>query len=238
MEIRPNTERARIAIIMVWIVLTVQMASLVSAYFQYRLLINLQDSNYVSPDELSMNDLRERLIAVVFLILYLVSGITFIRWFRRAYFNLGQRVTVLEYSDGWAAGSWFVPVLNFFRPFQMMREMYQETIDIFLNNKQLKEVKLSTAFLGWWWFFWILNTILSQVANRTALSANTVEEFIFSTKADMISDIFMIPLSILAVKVISDYSEAEELLLHLDQEDARQEFITETIAISDSSGQP
>lgn len=30
----------------------------------------------------------------------------------------------LSHDESWAAGSWFVPILNLFRPVSIMKEMY------------------------------------------------------------------------------------------------------------------
>ncbi|RZK31646.1 MAG: DUF4328 domain-containing protein, partial [Hymenobacter sp.] len=58
------------------------------------------------------------LLSVVFLVLVGLSYVFLILWLRRAYYNLHQLPGINpEYSDGWAAGAWFVPFLNFVRPF-------------------------------------------------------------------------------------------------------------------------
>lgn len=152
--IRPNEQRANIAILMVWIVLAMEVISLFSNYFQYDLLNQVSDGNPLLMDDANANDSRVQLIAVLYLMVFIVSGITFIMWFRRAYFNLHNRVDFLEYSEGWAAGSWFVPIMSLFRPFKIMKEIYQVLLRI-LHKKEIK-TNVSTQFLGWWWFLWVV----------------------------------------------------------------------------------
>lgn len=74
-------------------------------------------------------------INAIAIVIYVISCITFIQWFRRAYYNLGQIAKNLSYEEGWAAGSWFVPILNYFRPYQIMKELYKKTKKNFTTIK-------------------------------------------------------------------------------------------------------
>ena len=205
--IRPNEQRANIAILMVWIVLAMEVISLFSNYFQYDLLNQVSDGNPLLMDDANANDSRVQLIAVLYLMVFIVSGITFIMWFRRAYFNLHNRVDFLEYSEGWAAGSWFVPIMSLFRPFKIMKEIYQVLLRI-LHKKEIK-TNVSTQFLGWWWFLWVVNGVIGQMSFRLSMHAETLNELIKSTTIEMIGNVLGIPLAILTVKVIKDASILE-----------------------------
>ena len=103
---------------------------------QYNLLLDLDQGLYVSEEDLTLNDLREFGIGIAAIIIQVFSIVTFIRWFRRAYFNTHSRALNPAYEEGWAAGSWFVPILNLFRPYQIMKEIDKET-----SNLIAKEVK-------------------------------------------------------------------------------------------------
>lgn len=192
---------------MVWIVLAMEVISLFSNYFQYDLLNQVSDGNPLLMDDANANDSRVQLIAVLYLMVFIVSGITFIMWFRRAYFNLHNRVDFLEYSEGWAAGSWFVPIMSLFRPFKIMKEIYQVLLRI-LHKKEIK-TNVSTQFLGWWWFLWVVNGVIGQMSFRLSMHAETLNELIKSTTIEMIGNVLGIPLAILTVKVIKDASILE-----------------------------
>jgi len=73
------------------------------------------------------NDLRQLVIAIISMVVALISAVTFIMWFRRAYFNLHSRVSKLSFTEGWAAGAWFVPIVNLGRPLNIMQELYNKT---------------------------------------------------------------------------------------------------------------
>lgn len=206
-NIRPNEQRANIAILMIWIVLAMELISLISNYFQYNLLQSVLDGNPLPMDQAEANDTRVKLIGVLYFIVYIISAITFIMWFRRAYFNLHNRVEFLEHSEGWASGSWFVPFISLYRPFKIMEELYEELLGI-LYKKDI-DTNITTQFLGWWWFLWILNGIVSRISNRYSLKAETLNELTTSTTIEIIGNIIAIPLAIIAVKVIKDASTLE-----------------------------
>ncbi len=152
------------------------------------------------------------------MIAYVVSAVTFIRWFRRAYYNLHLRVNGLSFSAGWAAGSWFVPILNLFRPFQIMKELYVKTKDILILNGMNLKNEFSTHLLGWWWALWIIDGVLGQFVFRFSRTAESVEELTTLTITSMTSNVIEIFLSLITIKVIKDYASQEPLLFNLRDE--------------------
>jgi len=126
-DLKPNEQRSQNAILLIWIALAMNCISLVSSYFQYDLLQTAANGGEISAEAVTSNDNREQAIGIIQIIVFVVSAITFIQWFRRAYFNLHLRVNRLSQTEGWAAGCWFVPIVNLFRPYQIMKEMFQAT---------------------------------------------------------------------------------------------------------------
>lgn len=212
LELRPNEQRAKVLLSFIWIVLIVEIISLISSGMQYNLLKTVSDGGEITNEAANANDLRERVIAIIYLIAYIVSGITFIMWFRRAYFNLHQKVKNLSFTEGWAAGSWFVPFVNLYRPFQIMKELYEETKKYILDNDESSQINLSTKFLGFWWTLWIINGILGQIVFRLSRNADTIPELLTITILSIISGFIGVGLGIVTIIVIKDYSKVEGLL--------------------------
>lgn len=193
-QFRPNKERARMAIVMIWIVLALEILSLVSEFFAY-------DTVGTVSEELSMSDLRQAAIGLLHFIAYVISAITFIQWFRRAYYNLHMvPYSNVKYSEGWAAGCWFVPIMNLFRPYEIMTEMYGKTQRLLSDNRPTSQV-------GWWWAFWIIANVLGSISTQiTFRDGDAGAASIFS----MLSSLATIPAAILVVQVIRQYSEMED----------------------------
>jgi len=216
--LRPNGQRAKNAITLILISLIMEIISLISGYFQYDLLQTVSNGGVVSTDTASANDTREQIIAIIYLIVYIISAVTFIQWFRRAYYNLHLRSKHLFLTEGWAAGSWFVPILCLYRPFQIMKEIYQETRNILLKKGISIGENFTTSHLGWWWTLWIISNVVGQFVFRYSMKAESVDELTVSTLASIISNLIGIPLALITVKVIKDYSNVELLLNEIKED--------------------
>ena len=217
-KLKPNGQRAKNAILLLWIMLALDIISFISSYFQYDLLQNLVIGKEITVEEVSANDTREQIIGLLYIFAYIVSIITFIQWFRRAYYNLHQKVSNLSHAEGWAAGSWFVPILCLFRPYLIMKELYEET-KVVLTKKGVPSIQnLNTNLLGLWWAFWLLNNAFGQFVLRYAQRAEAIDELITTTVASMTNNSIGILLALLTIKVIANYAAVEPLLVKNEEE--------------------
>lgn len=221
-ELRPNARRASNAILMIWITMSVSVISLLSYIIQYDMLLQMRDGAFFSSDELDFNDVRVGFILFLYLIVYFISGITFIKWFRRAYYNLHQRMSNLSHSEEWAAIGWFVPILNFFRPYTIMVELFRETKKL-LDFRQVRMPNdLNRDVVGWWWALWILSGILTYTTKDAGTledvsrEITTVQNMLDSTIMEIIVAALEIPLAIITVKMIKKYAAVEPLLNEAD----------------------
>nr|WP_299382441.1 DUF4328 domain-containing protein [Allomuricauda sp.] len=227
--IRPNGKRAKWAEYLIWILLGIGFISLYSSYLQYDLLLKVQEGFPVSDHQLDMNDIREGIMGTLMLIAYIISVVTFIRWFRRAYFNLHSRTEKPLYDEGWAAGSWFVPILNLYRPYKIMEELDDRTTYL-IQQRTGEEIKHSRAIIGTWWALWIIGGIVGKYVAKSGLKAETLEELMSSTQADMFGILFDVPLSLFAILVIRAISKKEQQLSDLEEKDSEksEEGVPET----------
>lgn len=216
-ELKPNGERAKNAILLMWIMFALEITSLISSILQYNLIQTAMAGDTISADAVNANDSREQIVSIIYLIAYIVSGITFIQWFRRAYFNLHIITGPLLHSEGWAAGSWFLPFINLYRPYQIMKELYRKT-KYFLEINMIKTTSnLSTATLSLWWALWIISSILGQFLFRYSLKAVTIDQLNTSTISSIVLNAIGIPLILVTLKVIKDYSKIEPLLIEAEK---------------------
>jgi hypothetical protein len=218
---KPNEKRAKTAIVLVSLVLFLEIIMLISDYFEYRLLESLQNGFFVSDQEAESNDLRQSILGILYLIVFIISGITFIMWFRRAYYNLHLKVSNLSYTEGWAAGSWFVPIANLFRPYQIMKELNKETENLLSQHNEDHQNITSTRLIGLWWALWILTGILSQIVLRLFLDAETIDDFVANSITNMSLSVLSIPLALITIRIIKDYSTLEQKLIEIHEENAQ-----------------
>lgn len=221
-ELRPNADRAKNAIILLYLVLIMDIISLISGYMQYSLLGRIANGNFTMV-EAEMNDLREMLVAIIYAILMIVSAVFFILWFRRAYYNLHQLSKRLKYSEGWAAGAWFVPIMNLFRPFQIMSEMVNETRSILVSRNLIEKSKLASGVVGLWWTLWIVNNMFANFDMRYSLRTESMEQYINSSLFGMISNVLGVFAVLAAIRVVKMYSAVESLVAGVPEFDRLQE---------------
>lgn len=183
----------------------------------------MQFRNFSSYDEF---DASGPLLSVVSSFIYIVSlasfaisigaVITYILWFRRAYANLHKKVNYLSYAEGWAAGSWFVPILQLFRPYQIMQEMYQETDDWLSKNVKNYTPKFKYPYVGLWWILWIIVMFVGYAAVSLSAGVRGMNDIQMLLWINIFSNLISIPLCFVAVKVIQDYAAMETLLFDVE----------------------
>lgn len=68
------------------------------------------------------------LLGLITIPIGVATVIVFLIWLYRSHKNLyALRPTALNFSPGWAVGWWFVPFLAFYKPFQVVREVWWES---------------------------------------------------------------------------------------------------------------
>lgn len=228
MNCKPNEHRAKMAQALLLAIIILNGIGLISTYYEYRLIDSWRMGAAVDIDAATANDLRQKIIAIFQILAFIGSAICFIMWFRRAYANLSKK-TNLRYSDGWAAGGWFVPILNLWRPIQMMREMYWVANDILNSNKPINPKKLGLGGIGVWWFAWILNNLLGRISFQMSSKAETLDEFANASMFDMAATGWGITTALLALKVVRDYASVEPLLFTEDGSTSETKFNPEIL---------
>lgn len=203
---------------LIWGVLLIDVISGISSYLQYDLLIAIQNKETVTDQMVDSNDLREQIIAVIYMIVFYISGFTFIQWFRRAYYNLNIRKKC-QYTEGWAAGAWIVPIISLYRPYQIMKEMWEGSIKNLKSRTDQFIGKESAVFIGIWWVLWIVLNYIGTYVLKVSFKAGTVQNLINASIAEMIINVLGIPLALLAISIIKSYSFKEEKLAKLEKKE-------------------
>jgi len=214
--LRDNTARAKQAISIFWIMLGISIVNICSLGWQYYLLIDVQ-ANAASIDvsTLETSDLLRSVINSVNFIMMIVSIIFFIMWFRRAYFNLHcLSWHNARHSEGWAAGSWFVPIISLFWPYQIMEDIWKGTQNAI--REKFGEPQ-SIAIVGWWWALYLVNNFFGYIIAFANGSAAEVDELLTATKVEFFGEIISIAAIIITIRMIQSTSTFEQELLEYSQ---------------------
>ena len=110
-----------------------------------------QNTFSVSRADALASDHRINVFAVVSIIALVSTAIVFIIWFHRAYRKVRTLGGEMRYSNGWAIGSWFIPVANFWIPKKLANDIWRGS-----GPPEDRSPSAHPALLTAWWLAWIL----------------------------------------------------------------------------------
>ncbi len=190
-EIKPNDKRAKSAIIVFYVYLCVAIVfGLFSIYTSY-LYSDIASGSTYSERTINLVSVGEGAIGLAVMSANIACIVLFILWFRRAYANLNRvGLHVTTETDGWVFWGFVVPILNLFRPYQMMKETWNKTL---LTNKTLNDnydINRGAAFIGLWWAWFFISRIVNQISLRMGLRVETLDDYILSANFDIFASVF------------------------------------------------
>ena len=131
-------------------------AAAVSAVLEIGLLRDLQDGDAVSISRTTGNDDRQRVVSSLYFVTFVSTAVAFCFWIHRVSRNLGLLTTKeRRFTPRWAVIWWFVPVMQLFRPYQVVRE-------IWMGSRE-EASGPSWALLPWWWAAWLAANAMAFV---------------------------------------------------------------------------
>lgn len=213
--ISSTDEKARVLTITIWIVMVLEIVSIYSSILQYNILDKLKNGIVLQDSVLNGNDNREQTIALIYLIVFIISAIFFIRWFRNSYRNLYARGVNLKHNESWTIWSWFVPILNIFRPYQMMKDMFEKS-DQLIKLKNPDYVLNKKSIVGVWWTIWLINNYVGKYAFKANIKGETIDDFMLGTFGDIANSIIGIVLAIVTINMIKNYQDKESKMQTLN----------------------
>ncbi len=146
--------------------------------------------------------------ATISVFAYLVTAGMVLGWVYRSARvarTLSDRVTV---TPGWAVGRFFVPVINLWKPFQGVAEIWRASVDPVAPDDVPTPVLLRL-----WWGLWLASGLFGHIGGRLALRAETPRSFIDAAWADLVLFACNVPLVVLLVRIVTDLSAMQATLL-------------------------
>jgi hypothetical protein len=173
------------------------------------------DASTWVPDDTSIDviNLSHTWLLALSTIIYLVAGVLFLFWIVRAAKNArALGATGQKNSPGWCAGWFFIPIANFWKPYQAVCEVYRASDPESDGIDWWHAGNYVPARFAWWWAAWIGASILSRIESRMARSSD--DDFV--VLAEYLSFVTL-PLAlasaVLCVSVIRAIDRRQELKL-------------------------
>jgi hypothetical protein len=182
---------------------------IVSGMMEHSVLTALNDGSFASSEKAvaaaDANDVRQAVVGIIQLAIYLVSGIWILRWIYLANRNvreLGARG--MEFSPGWSVGWFFVPIMNLWKPYQAMREIWQAS-----ERPHDWQTGPAHGLLVGWWTLWLISSAVGRASFRMSLRAEEIEELLAANRVMLLSDFIDIPSSIVFLMVVKTIHEMQ-----------------------------
>jgi len=214
--LRDNAARAKQIISIFWIMLGITIVNICSLGWQYYLLLDAQaNPENIDMTTLQTSDTLRSVINSVNFIMLILSMIFFIMWFRRAYYNLHcLSWNYARHTEGWAAGSWFIPIISLYWPYQIMEDIWKGTQNAI--RERFGEPQ-SAAIVGWWWALYLVNNFFGYFVAFANGDTAGVDELLTATKVEFVGEIISIVAIIVTIRMIQRTSNFEKELLEHSQ---------------------
>ena len=209
---------ARAVIVLLLLLAALDGAIIVSTLIQIALIHRMMRGEDLGAGEAAANDARQQAVASIGVLPHLATAVVFIWWLWRAYGNLFALSSRHPSTKrGWAIGAWFVPFLNLFRPYEIVRETWWVSANPREAGQTWDYTPVAAPVIKWWWGLYLFANIYGRILNRLPLP-ETVEGSQRLSVAIIAGALLEATAAILAarvVKMISDQQDASrELLAH------------------------
>lgn len=186
------------------------------------LLEEMSENHYPHSENLDyLNRLENgfaplNLLYIVTIFLFIVSAVLVGIWIYRSHKNAwALNIEGIKYRPEWAIGSFFIPVVHFFVPYQAIKSMV---------TGSLKLAGKKSMNLAYWWGAWIFGIILGKISEKWLLQIEpqlpeepTMEqismflsEFLMPFYLEIISSVLMITSAFLLLKIINATTQAHQ----------------------------
>ena len=141
-----------------------------------------------------VSDGRQAIVAFVQVALTIAVVAVFIKWIVRSNFNVRQLgATGLRFTSKWAAGWYFIPVANLWKPYQAMSEIWRAS-----RSPGTWATDRVGALLPLWWGLFLVDNIVGNLAGRLMLTASDIETSMLASAVALASDLVSIPAAVVA----------------------------------------
>ncbi|MBL8684759.1 MAG: DUF4328 domain-containing protein [Myxococcales bacterium] len=174
--------RGRFAVFSLGLMAGLEVLRMFSCALQYRLLQGGL-AHPISEAAASANDTRHMALVVAALVATLLAAIGLARWVSRAYDTLPLMDSPpVQFTASQALWSFFIPFVNFVRPYQVVRDLYRVTDPAYarpavvqLDAANYRQAAATTgptfhaptdAPIALWWGLWVASKVLARFNNQ------------------------------------------------------------------------
>jgi len=195
LRIRPSQGLATAVVIL----LSVQAAVLVVRAFvllnRIRVAGMIDRHEWVSQATANRADRWVRGAGALWVVLFVITIVVWCVWQHRSHQAARDLVAGLDLSAAWAVGCWFVPIVNYFKPFQAIRELWRAS-----EGSPTWRAQATWPVLSWWWTTWLGFNLLGSL--QTTTSGTDLSAIRRSDLIGLVSVTLGVVAALLAVQIV------------------------------------
>lgn len=202
-EYRSNATLTRAVATLLWINVAIAVVAIWSTLKEISLLEAISEGQQISMAEAEASDNRQFRVGMVQIAAYVLTAVAFLVWVYRTNRNTGALgLGELRFTPGWSVGWWFVPVMNLFRPYQIVSELWERNAAAVPASPQ--------PALGLWWGFHLAGALLGNLSLRLGLDAQDADALLTSSWTVLGSDACTIGAGVLAAHLVRTIQRGQE----------------------------
>jgi hypothetical protein len=209
---RPLDRLGKAVIGLLGLVILANLVALWADTIQLGLVTDIRDGQRVGLEELTESDDRVATAGLLQAGAYLACVVGFLIWYGRAYRNLARLgAGGLRWGKRAVIVYWFVPILNLFRPKQVVNDIWRASdpgLPAVANYWRDQRVP---ALLHWWWALWLISSFVSNIFFRRSLdAADSPSELVSIATSYVVIDVIEIVPAVLAMLVVRKIANRQE----------------------------
>jgi hypothetical protein len=181
---------ARLVVAVLAVALVVDVVAVATGVLQASLVGKVAGGQTLPREALQAGDGRQRLVGMAQVVALLASAALFLPWLRAAYGNLPALGAVPRFGPTWAAVCFLVPILNLFRPYQVVRELWAGSVGG------------GAAIVGWWWAAYLVASFLGARSFTLVATAKAPRDFLMATWVTLAADVCGSVAAALAIAIV------------------------------------
>jgi hypothetical protein len=168
---------------------------------------------YTEGQELSLNQggmlalLLYSVLTLLGVVIFIATAVVFLMWLHRSVSNLTSfgYWKSQGYSPAWSVGSFFVPIVNLFVPYQAVKQLWQNSRPAV--SQPFSFSSSSPGFFPAWWGFWLASNFATNIHFRMSGREAPHEATVI---VGIVSEVLSIAAAGFAIEVIKEIDRRQE----------------------------
>lgn len=203
-EFRSASGRAKVVVWLFIAGIVMALVSFGSDVAEIELLQRMNTGDNWTMAEADSNDTRTSTVAILSVIVLLAGALAFLVWLYRVSTNVAALgIDDTRWGPKWAVGWWFIPIMNLFRPYQVVKEIWK-AYDPAARPGAWRDAAVP-GLLGWWWASFLIASGVANGAGRAAMrGSDTIDAYMLNTTVYAVSEILWVIATIPAIMVVKE----------------------------------